>query len=80
MSTVREVNSQEFTYHQIDGMITRSNRNKGVFQTRRFDTGEWVKTVSPQIVQKMMTGRGRLDSKETANTLFDQFQANITKV
>lgn len=80
MSTVREVKSQEFTYHQIDGMITRSNRNERVFQTRRFDTGEWVKTVSPQVVQKMMTGKGLLDSKEAANALFDQFQANMTKV
>lgn len=80
MSIAREVTSQEFTYHRIDGMITRSDRNSEVFQTRRFDTGSWVKTLNPSLVEKMIKGRGVLDSEGTANTLFQQFKANLTKV
>ena len=63
------------TYFCNDGVITRAERNSGLFQTRSYRTGSWVTTKDPRLIQKMLNGQGAI-SQIKADQLFRDFKNN----
>ncbi|GAB4185666.1 MAG: hypothetical protein Tsb0015_02780 [Simkaniaceae bacterium] len=66
-----------YKYYCNDGVITRADQAKGVFETRSFATGEWKTTKDPKLIQKMIMAKRQLPSQQAADQLFQKFKKSM---